>query len=130
MSLPVFADSQCDYVEPVQQEWLTEQIAKGKKNLLFTDLRGADLVEADLTKADLRKADLYMANLTEANLTEADLHATNFTEADLTGANLRGAKLGGDFTEANLNRAIIDSKYREQIMASLALNTDKINWVD
>ncbi len=45
---------------------------------------------------------------------------------NLTGADLRGATWIG----ANLAGTYINSKYRDMIMASGALNTDKIKWVD
>ncbi len=133
-------------VDPTKQAELIEQIRQGKKDLTEANLQKANLYKADLTFANLTRADLTEgfliggfligANLIETNLQMANLAGAKLMGADLTMANLTRAILykatltGADFKEANLLYAYIDSKYRDMIMASGALNTDKINWVD
>ena len=51
--------------------------------IIFADVRAADLAGANLRDADLRAADLAGANLRDANLAGANLYA----------ADLRGAKI-------------------------------------
>ncbi len=130
---------------------LIEQIKQGRKslqkvNLIGGNLSGANLREADLRRADLKYADLTatdleggnlaFANLYKAILLRADLEAAILIGADLRGAKMAGANLreadlrGAKFKGTNLSFAYIDSKYRDMIMKSGALNTDKINWVD
>ena len=128
-------------VDPKKQAELIIQIINGKKDLAEVDLRGANLVRANLQNTTLNWADLDGANLIRANLRRAYMeHATlrgaklqraNFEGAMLRGADLRGATMTrAKFKGATLIFAYIDSKYRDMIMASGALNTDKINWVD
>ena len=59
------------------------------------------------------------------DLAKKNLSRVNFKMAHLTDAELRGA----DLSWADLAGAIIDSKYRDMIMASKALNIALINWV-
>lgn len=86
------------------------------KDLLYSNLSGADLRNNDLSFARLHGADLSGAHLTGANLTGADLDCTkaegaiatlaNFNSARFVGANLREANLWGvDLREANLTDA-------------------------
>ena len=82
-------------------------------NLVYVELRRADLEGATLTVADLRGAILLEANLSGASLTDATLSHSDLRRADLTGATLRGVTLydanlsganlnGADLTDANL----------------------------
>jgi uncharacterized protein YjbI with pentapeptide repeats len=87
----------------------------GRLDLLFADLRdanlqGADLRYANLQGADLRDANLQGAKLQEAVLIRANLQGADLTDAkleraDLRGANLQGANLqGANLTNANLDK--------------------------
>ncbi len=128
-------------VDPTKQAELIKQIRKGKKDLAGADLRGANLVRtnlqnttlnwADFEGAILIRANLRRAYMEHANLRGAKLHGADFEGAILTGADFKGAILtGAKFKGTNLIFAYIDSKYRDMIMASGALNTDRINWWD
>ena len=123
MSMPAFADSQCDYVDPAKRATIVTAIQSQSEHaedrvktdhflmFSFTNLKGAILVSIDLRNADFRHS--------------------NLSWTFMRGTDLRGAILtGADLTNADLEGAIIDSKYRDMIMKSGALNTDKINWVD
>ena len=103
-----------DKIIEQHQHWLNEDCEGWedmKANLLFADLRGADLSGvnlrgsslsfanlrgADLSGANLRDANLRDANLSGANLSDADLRGTNLSDANLSGSNLSGANLSGD----------------------------------
>ncbi|MEH1822115.1 MAG: pentapeptide repeat-containing protein [Nostoc sp.] len=68
-------------------------------DLVYADLRNADLRNRNLRNADLRNADLRNAKLSGADLRNADLR-----NAKLSGADLRNAKLSGtDLRNAILN---------------------------
>ena len=83
-----------DKIVEQHQHWLKEDCEGWedmKANLLFADLRGADL-----SGVNLRGASLSFANLSGANLSDADLRGTNLIDANLSGANLSGANLSVD----------------------------------
>ncbi len=87
-----------------------------KANLYSADLSGADLTGTDLYEANLSKAtlhqadlsgvDLFVANLSGADLSEANLFEANLHLADLSGANLSGADMYvANLVQANLSGA-------------------------
>ena len=91
-------------------------------------LRGADLRRAYLQDADLRGAYLQGAYLQDTDLRRADLRRAYLQNADLRGANLQGAYLQDTdlrgaqniwqttWTNAQLNYALVDSKYRDELI--------------
>ena len=103
-----------DKIVEQHQHWLKEDCEGWedmKANLLFADLRGADLSGvnlrgASLSFANLRVADLSGANLSDANLRDANLSDANLRDANLSGANLSDADLRGtNLSDANLSGA-------------------------
>ncbi len=111
--------------ELAKQAELIKQIKQGKKDLSKADLRGAELYRVALSGTNLQKANLQKANLVWADLSGADLSGADLSGAFLIYANLKETNLSG----ADLTKASIDSKYRDKIKNSGALNTDKINWL-
>ena len=84
------------------QMHLINNIRKGFKNLVGSNLSKADLIKADLRKADLRGATLSGANLRGANLRGADLRGVDLRGTDLRGVDLRGTDLSGvDLSDAH-----------------------------
>lgn len=85
-----------------------------RKNCPHCRLQDADLVWADLRDADLSGAKLQRANLSQARLDGAvlrgaDLRFTSLQGASLRGADLRGAQLlGTDLRQADLSGAQMD----------------------
>ncbi|MFM9047766.1 MAG: pentapeptide repeat-containing protein, partial [Cyanobium sp.] len=74
------------------------------------DLVWADLRDANLTGAQLQRANLSQARLDGALLRGADLRFTSLQGASLRGADLRGAQLlGTDLRQADLSGAQLDS---------------------
>lgn len=69
------------------------------REVIWPDLREADLNRADLSETRLHGADLVRASLSKANLSGASLTGADLRAADLSGANLTGAYL----IEANLS---------------------------
>ncbi|MEB3155825.1 MAG: pentapeptide repeat-containing protein [Cyanobacteriota bacterium] len=73
------------------------------------DLVWADLRDANLTGAQLQRANLSQARLDGANLRGADLRFTSLQGASLRGADLRGAQLlGTDLRQSDLSGAQLD----------------------
>ena len=102
-----------------------------KANFKNADLRGADLSSTNLSGADFRGANLTGAKLNHAILSGADFRGANLFKTQMRVADLSGAKMFmTNLTRTDFSMAFIPSKYRKNIMASGALNTDKINWVD
>ncbi len=127
MSLPAFSEN-TEPVDHTKQAELINQIRQGEKDLRWADLRWADLRGANLKGADLSKTDLRWADLRKAELEGASLYRADLQTADLRWAGLEGATLyRADLTEAFMS---LTYKYRDMIMRSGALNTDKINWMD
>ncbi len=108
-------------------------------DLINADLRGIHLlgvylVKANLTGADLTSAKLSKANLTGANLQSAELIDANLIETNFTGANLQSAYLiDADLHQANLIgadlRAVMGRGANFSGATSLALLSDKGNYV-
>jgi uncharacterized protein YjbI with pentapeptide repeats len=74
------------------------------------DLVWADLRDANLTGAKLQRANLSQARLDGAVLRGADLRFTSLQGASLRGADLRGAQLlGTDLRQSDLSGAQLDS---------------------
>ena len=70
-----------------------EEAVKQKVNLVYADLRCANLYNVDLSHADLSCANLNMtdlrcADLSNSDLSHADLRCTNLYKADLRGAKI------------------------------------------
>jgi len=73
------------------------------------DLVWADLRDAQLTGANLSRANLSQARLDGAVLRGADLRFTSLLGASLRGADLRGAQLiGTDLRQSDLSGALLD----------------------
>jgi hypothetical protein len=95
-------------------------------NLRFADLAGANLAGANLTRADMSGANLTKANLHFADLTEADLRFANLTKADMTRADLTGANLTkANLTEANMTEVNIDYASWPLWCSSLNVKVDR-----
>ena len=83
-------------------------------------LNDIDLIYSDLRDANLRGASLQRANLSKVNLDGADLRQTNLSFTTLQGASLRGADLrdsrlyGTDLRNADLSGAQLDPGALEQ----------------
>ncbi|MFM7466128.1 MAG: pentapeptide repeat-containing protein, partial [Cyanobium sp.] len=74
------------------------------------DLVWADLRDANLTGAQLQRANLSQARLDGAVLRGADLRFTSLQGASLRGADLRGAQLlGTDLRQSDLSGAQLDA---------------------
>ena len=118
LSDSAFMDDDLDHSD------LREVVLSGSE-LCKSTFKKSDLRKAQLDDADLRWTVFDFANLQWANLKDSDLREAYFRFSDLRGANLYHNLL----IDTDLEGAYIDSKYRDNIMDSDALNIEKINWV-
>ncbi|MBN2092162.1 pentapeptide repeat-containing protein [candidate division KSB1 bacterium] len=81
-----------------------------KREVLFPNLRKANLAGLNLSGAVLRDVYLRRANLSGADLSHADLREANLSGANLSGANLSHANLAGaNLRAADLYKAVIQN---------------------
>ena len=109
-----------------------------KVNMQKINLEGANLSNSFLFKVDFKQANLKKVNLIDATLWETQLDGANLNEANLAETLLRRVSLcnadlsyanltGTDFTDTEINKAIIDGIVLNHPLSSKVY---RVNWIN
>ena len=78
-------------------------------SLIYVEFQSSNFTNSDLQSVNLVSANYSNAKLASANLKNSKIVSSKFENTDFTNADLTNALIGGDFTNANFKRAILNN---------------------